>query len=448
MDNDDQRVVLSTTFGKSPGVPASEMFMNFEELPLEEQEAYLGLTLVPGIGARLAIRLLERYHSAVAVFSAPQGELQSIEGIGEALAQRLSQGFDRDRTQRIVQRLKEDDIHVWMYGSASYPIGLNRLASPPLLMYVKGKWPLAWREHRSVAIVGTRRPDPRGVHLTRSITDFLASEGWWIVSGGALGIDTTAHMTTLAVGGATVAVMATGVDCPYPAQNRDLFRQVCERGGALLSEFPPGTRPEKGYFPRRNRLISALSCGVVVVQCSAKSGALHSAACARRIGVPVMTFPGHPHESLAAGPHQLLRSGASLVESGEDILHVMKASLEADPAQLSLWGTTPSLQESIREKSESLLEKSALAVVEVEEQRGVVKEEEIPSLWKSILHALPSQDSDGLHLDLLVERLGSPVAEISSALVLLELEGLVWASADLRFGRTVSLQTDSSVKSS
>jgi DNA processing protein len=311
------------------------------ELPTDERDALLGLTSIAGVGSALAIRLIDKLGCASAAFTATLKELRQIEGIGEELAERLQQGPDRKYVAEICRLMERSEIKSWVYGMDNYPQGFKRLSSPPLIVYVRGQFTGTWQETQAVAVVGTRHPDRRGLALTKEVSQHLASDNWRIVSGGALGIDTAAHRAALEVGGVTISVMATGVDCPYPAQNKYLFMEICERGGALVSEFPPGTRPERGYFPRRNRLIGALCQGVVVMQCGAQSGALQMAASARAIGVPILTFPGYPREELSAGPHHLIRRGAILVESASEISAILRGEEPTlHSTQLELWSNT------------------------------------------------------------------------------------------------------------
>lgn len=289
--------------------------------------------------------------------------------------------------------------------------------------------------------------------------------GWQIVSGGALGIDTTAHMATLHAGGITAAVLASGLDCLYPSQNIDLFQDIVRRGGILVSEFPPGVRPEKGYFPRRNRLISALSSGVVVMQCGAKSGALHTASCAKQIQVPVLTFAGKSQDPLAAGSYFLAREGAWVVESGFEISQRLRVH-QTDSPQMSLWEfkteeqTSTSLQETVqpviptRSQTAQALATPAedtpdpvfvSQVVETRlrmqregeqhDQRELPNMETWPVLWKNIWDILPDEECEPLHLDHVVAEVAVPVEEVSAALVLLELEGVVWSTQDTRYSR-------------
>ncbi len=397
-----------------------KMKHEFRERSVEEQRALLGLTQVTGVGAGMAIRLLEHWGTALAVWAASEEELRQVHGVGDALIERLHHGYNPREVDRILTLLDDLNMDVWLHGSSTYPKSLYRLSSPPLLLYSKGNLEAPWHSNQSVAFVGTRRPDAHGVQLTQSMVRPLAQDRWCIVSGGALGIDATAHRAALNALGSTVAVLASGLDRPYPPQNRDLFRMMVERGGALLSEFPPGTKPEKGYFPRRNRLISALSAGVVVVQCGAKSGALHTATCAWRIDVPVMTFPGRPNDPLAAGPHHLIRTGAHLVASVSDIEEVLTSS-PGGPAQLSLW-STPGPTHSKDSATPATMTPGL---------------SDGSDLWKKILKNLPVENHCTKAIDVIAIDVDAPVEDVSSALILMELEGMVWTSGDLSYGRLV-----------
>lgn len=398
----------------------------FRERSVEEQRALLGLTRIPGVGAGMAIRLLQHWGTALRVWAASEEELRAVHGVGDTLIARLREGFDPQEVERILTQLDNLNIDVWLHGSPEYPESLYQLSSPPLLLYCRGSLKEPWTTHRSVAFVGTRRPDAHGVQMTQSMVRPLAQDRWCIVSGGALGIDATAHRAAVHGLGSTVAVLASGVDRPYPPQNRDLFRMMVERGGALLSEFPPGTRPEKGYFPRRNRLISALSAGVVVVQCGAKSGALHTATCARRIDVPVMTLPGRPRDPLAAGPHHLIRTGAHLVASVSDIEEVLTAT-PGEPTQLSLWGAAVAQQAKDRLEAPSPQNTTTVSLPDLSG---------CSDLWIKILKNLPAENHCTKALDAIAIDVGVPVEEVSSALVLMELEGMVWTSGNLSYGRS------------
>jgi DNA processing protein len=216
-------------------------------------------------------------------------------------------------------------------GDGLYPDALARVPDRPAQLRLRGTLGGA----RRVAIVGSRLPDEYGVDLAREIAGGLARAGLSIVSGGALGIDAAAHEAALEAGGHTVAVLGTGVDVVYPAGHRGLFERILAASGALLSEQPDGTRGLKGNFPRRNRIISGLSEAVVVVRAAERSGALVTAAWARSQGVPVLAVPGDVRDPLSAGTTALLRAGARVAASADDVLAALGLDAPPEP-QLAL----------------------------------------------------------------------------------------------------------------
>jgi DNA processing protein len=210
-----------------------------------------------------------------------------------------------------------------------YPAALGRLADRPQRLRVRGDL----GDRRRVAVVGTRLSDPYGDRLAHEISGELARAGVTVVSGGAAGIDGVAHRAALEAGGHTIAVFGTGIDVPYPREHRELFDAIVAGGGALISELPDGAPPAPWTFPRRNRIVAALSEAVVVVRAGLRSGALITAHLARRLGVTVFAVPGDVRERLSAGPHALLRDGARVAEGAEDVLDALGIGGGAGGAQ-------------------------------------------------------------------------------------------------------------------
>lgn len=220
-----------------------------------------------------------------------------------------------------------------------YPAALGRLSDPPQRLRVRGDL----GDRRRVAVVGTRLSDDYGDELAREIASGLARGGLTVVSGGAAGIDGVAHRAALDAGGHTIAVFGTGIDVAYPREHRDLFEEIVAGGGALVSELPDGAPPAAWTFPRRNRIVAALSEAVVVVRAGIRSGALITAALARRMGIPVFAVPGDVRARLSAGPNALLREGARVAEGPEDVLGALGIGVAPGEAQLALPGAkTPS----------------------------------------------------------------------------------------------------------
>jgi DNA processing protein len=213
-----------------------------------------------------------------------------------------------------------------------YPAALARLADRPQQLRVLGDL----SDRRRVAVVGTRLPDDYGAELAREIALGLARGGVTVVSGGAAGIDGVAHRAALDAGGHTIAVFGTGLDVSYPREHDALFGEIVASGGALLSELPDGAPPTAWTFPRRNRIVAALSEAVVVVRAGLRSGALITAAIARRLGITVFAVPGDVRDRLSAGPNGLLREGARVAEGADDVLDALRIGHGAAPAQLEL----------------------------------------------------------------------------------------------------------------
>jgi DNA processing protein len=213
-----------------------------------------------------------------------------------------------------------------------YPAALGRLRDRPQRLRVRGDL----GDRRRVAVVGTRLSDGYGDELARVIALGLARAGVTVVSGGAAGVDGVAHRAALEAGGHTIAVFGTGIDVAYPREHGSLFDEIVAAGGALVSELPDGAQPAPWTFPRRNRIVAALSEAVVVVRAGVRSGALITAALARRLGVAVFAVPGDVRERLSAGPNALLRDGARVAEGPEDVLDALGIGAGAEPGQLEL----------------------------------------------------------------------------------------------------------------
>ncbi|MBW3630079.1 MAG: DNA-processing protein DprA [Gemmatimonadetes bacterium] len=284
----------------------------------------LRLSLVPGIGPQRLTNLLRQYGSAERVFGVPPRQIALLPGFGPELARRIvafaGQAGDAP-VRHATDILRRAGAVALAPDDPLYPDAFRTLAEPPFLLFAAGEVDLL--RAPAVAFVGTRSPSPYGRASAIELAEGLARAGYTIVSGMARGIDTEAHQAALAVGGTTVGVLGHGIDTVYPPENRALFRQVRERG-LLLTEFAPGERPKAGNFPRRNRLIAALSRSVVVVEMGLKSGAQHTVNYALEHGQDVMAVPGPIGSITSAGTNQLIRDGARMVTSVEEILEELE----------------------------------------------------------------------------------------------------------------------------
>lgn len=276
--------------------------------------AWLRLTLIPGIGGETQRKLLAAFGLPEAVFAA--GRLAARGVIGH----RADPLFDFDPAQAVDRSLawaSQPGQHILTLADADYPPALLEIADPPSVLYVRGN-PALLRT-RGLAMVGSRNATPQGQQTAESFARALAGTGLVIISGLALGIDAAAHRGALAVGGQTVAVIGTGADRIYPARNRDLAIAIAEHG-AIVSEFPLGTPAIAANFPRRNRIISGLARGVLVVEAAPESGSLITARLAGEQGREVFAIPGSIHSPVARGCHKLIKQGAKLVETAGDVL--------------------------------------------------------------------------------------------------------------------------------
>ncbi|MEM9602397.1 MAG: DNA-processing protein DprA [Pseudomonadota bacterium] len=303
---------------------------------------------------------------------------------------------------------KASDCHLLSCEHPAYPRGLSALDDAPLVLWARGDLDLL--APPKIAVVGSRNPSRGGEENARSFAADLAVRGLVVVSGLAAGIDAAAHRGALDAGGMTLAVVGTGADRVYPAANRALAHDIAQQG-VLISEFPLGTAPRPHHFPRRNRLISAVSLGVLVVEAAVRSGSLITARQAGEQGRSVMAIPGSIHNPMARGCHRLIREGAKLVECSADVLEDIGPALAASSGHL-----TPGA-DAERVTSNADAEPAGTA---------------LPDAHRHLLHCL---GHDTLSVDTLVTRTGDSVANVSSMLLLLELGGHVCREKDGRFSR-------------
>ena len=302
-----------------------------------------------------------------------------------------------------------------------YPDLLRRMPGPPKVLHVSGEAALLW--HPGIAIVGSRGPTPGGRETAFAFARAFAASGLAVISGLAAGIDAAAHEGALSVGGRTIAVLGSGVDVPYPRRNTALHARIAQ-DGAVVSEYPPGTPARPGQFPRRNRIVAGLALGTLVVEAAHRSGALITARLAADAGREVFAIPGSIHNPKARGCHRLIRQGAALVESPEEVIEALKPVAE---------GLAHSLRERLASRSEP---EGRVPVVTrqnaLEERRGLAlpapagshsapiaaKDPDHQKLWRALGH-------DPTGMDALVSRTGLTAAALSSMLLLMELDGRV-----------------------
>ena len=275
------------------------------------------LTMVPGVGPQTCRALLDHFSTPGRVLSASMTSLKAVDGVGPKLAERISGARREFDPEAELALCREHDVRPIARGSDDYPEMLAEIPDPPSLLYVRGAF--AERDAMAVAIVGSRHCTPYGLRIAEKLGASLARVGLTVVSGLARGIDAAAHRGALRAGGRTIAVLANGLAQVYPPEHEGLAREVAS-AGALVSESPMRQEPLSGLFPQRNRIISGLCLGVVVVEAHPRSGSLSTARHAMEQNREVFAVPG-PVDSLASqGCHRLIRDGARLVETVDDIL--------------------------------------------------------------------------------------------------------------------------------
>ncbi|NEV61013.1 DNA-protecting protein DprA [Thiorhodococcus minor] len=354
----------------------------------------------PGVGPRTFVRLLERFGSPAAVLDASSAQLADV-GLKSATISAI-RAPDHAALDASLEWAQRPDARVLTLIDPAYPASLKEVADPPPLLYVRGDASLL--AEPQLAIVGSRNPTPGGREVTRELARALSGFGLVITSGMATGIDGVAHEAALEAG-RTIAVLGTGPDLVYPAAHRELAHRIVA-SGALVSELPPGQGPLPQNFPRRNRIISGLCLGVLVTEAAMKSGSLITARMALEQGREVFAVPGSIRSPLTKGCHSLIREGAKLIESADEILAELASELKALIASSGEGGDHPP---------------------EAAPERG------LDAGQTALLEAM---GFDPVAPDELIARSGLPTEQISSMLLLLEIEGHVSSLPGGRYCRT------------
>ena len=337
-------------------------------------------------------------------------------------AQEYLQAPDWREIERDLVWLSKPGNGLLTYFDEDYPALLREISQAPPLLFTHGD--SAVLSEPQLAVVGTRQPTSGGQQLAESFAAHLAEFGVVITSGLALGIDAAAHNGALsAAEGRTVAVMATGLDRVYPSRNRDLAHAIAAQGGVLVSEFPPGTAPLAEHFPRRNRIISGLSLGTLVVEAALKSGSLITARLAVEQGREVFAIPGSVHNPVSKGCHSLIKQGAKLVETADDILEELGSLVSVVLEQRTLKSAKNSLPQTdgATTTSTSSVESTTIAKAKTDRMQS----QHDVSLEPDYCQLLECLGPQPVAIDTLVERSGLTVEAVSSMLLILELQGIV-----------------------
>jgi DNA processing protein len=361
---------------------------------------WIALNMTPGVGPRVAARLLERFGSAEGVFGALRAELAQMRLRPETL-EAIALRERHAAAEQELERVRELGADVLILDDGTYPALLREIADPPITLYVKGEWQQCL-DAPCVAIVGSRRSSTYGQNTAGLLARELAARGVTIVSGLARGIDAAAHRGALEAGGRTVGVLGTGVDEVYPRDHKKLAAEMLEKGGALVSQFPLATPPIPENFPYRNRIISGLSLGVVLVEAAENSGSLITARLALEQGREVFAVPGNITSRNSFGTNYLIKAaGAKLVQQWQDVVAEL-------PQEIAARLLPPEPKKKGRGEASALT--SALPADLSESERAVAK--------------LLSPD-EPVHIDALAEASGLPLSELTGALLGLEMRELV-----------------------
>jgi DNA processing protein len=301
---------------------------NFMPIWSDKRCGWLALQMMPGLGNIACKNLLIRFGNPEQIFQADISELIEIEGLRKETAERISKREFQIDPYEELEKVEKCGAKILTFHDPSYPTALKEIHDPPVLLYVKGKdLP---KNITFMGVVGSRNPSPYGVKSAQKIGQGLGRRGLGVVSGMAKGIDASAQWGCLAGQGFTIAVLGTGIDIVYPTQNSKLAESITDKG-ALISEFPLGTPPEPKNFPIRNRIISGLSRGVIVVEATMKSGSLITAALALEQDREVFAVPGSIHSFKSTGCHFLIKQGARLIENSDDVLDELGMNYDYSP---------------------------------------------------------------------------------------------------------------------
>lgn len=362
----------------------------------EELRALVALNLVAGIGWATYQRLLERFDLLAGTFSASTAALQGVKGVNALTAAELRSVIQGGLVDEELELAGKHDISIIPHTSGEFPKALAHMHSPPLVLYVRGE--LLERDAVALAFVGSRRASMYGLKAARRLAGQAAVAGFTVVSGLARGIDQAAHRAALEVGGRTIAVVGSGLLVIYPSGSEKLVAEI-SGSGAVVSEFPLTFPPERGNFPRRNRIISGLSLGVVVVEAAGRSGSLITARHAGEQGKEVFAVPGQIGSASSVGTHRLIQDGAKLVTDLSDITEELGV-LEG-PVEMSGRG-------------------------EIADLRGV----SLNDVERRVFEAI---DGDGVSVEDIIARTELAASTVSSTLMILEMKRLARQLSGQRF---------------
>lgn len=359
---------------------------------------WISLNMTPGVGPRKAATLLEEFGSAENIFHALRSQLEHFRLKPETIQSILRKEF-HEKAEKEIENVKKLGGDILILDDGSYPNLLREIPDPPIVLYVRGNWQKCFEMH-CVGIIGSRRCSTYGRNASGMIGKDLAKKGVCVVSGFARGIDSSAHQGAIDGKGKTIAVFGTGIDDVYPKENSKLADKILDSGGAIVSQFPLNTPPLRGNFPYRNRIISGLSLGILVVEASERSGSLITARLAIEQDREVMAVPGNITSKTSVGANYLIKSGAKLVQQWQDVVSEF-------PNEIAAEILPPRIDKKTSKDNEN---KSKLPA-------------DLSKTEKKVYNLLKSDEH--LHIDTLLEKSGLSFGELSSALINLDLRDLI-----------------------
>lgn len=367
----------------------------------EERAYWLAWAQISGVGPVLLQRLQQHFGTLSAAWNATPSQLGKVEGFGLQTLEKVVKQRSRLNPEQLLIQHQQENPHFWTPADTDYPRLLLETPTPPPILYYRGEIDLQENLGNKplVGIVGTRQPSEYGMRWTRQISTALAKNGFTVVSGMAEGIDTVSHSAAMKAGGRTIAVLGTGVDVVYPHKNLDLYKQILT-SGLVVSEYPTKTPPDRTHFPRRNRIIAGLSRAVLVMEAPMKSGALITATYANDFGRDVYALPGRLDDIPSQGCLKLISQGASLI---------------------------------IKEIDELLKMLGAIPQIDVVDKSPAPEQMSLPSLPPELQQVLDAIATDALPFDLIIQQTGMNAGAVSSALLQLELMGVISQLPGMRY---------------
>ncbi len=366
--------------------------------------------MVPGVGAISFRKLLNIFESPEQVFAAPEYRLKAIPGLAEKTIRNILHFGFPDYVKKELEALEREQVHLLTWDDPDYPEQLRNIFDPPPVLYIKGRLPHS--HELMIAVVGSRKSSTYGRGVAENLCRELSVKGITVVSGMARGIDSAAHWGTLKAGGQTVAVLGCGVNVIYPPENARLYYEILERG-VIISEFPMSAKPDRGNFPARNRIISGMSLGTVVVEAGLRSGALITADMALEQGRDVFAVPGNINSACSQGTNRLIKQGASLAEHADDVLNALPVEISRE------------IQKDLQQELEFASEKPS-------PQPAAAEIASLEGHEKSVFELLGQEP---LHIDEISTQTQLPSGTISATLIMLEMKNLIRQNAGKMFSR-------------